>query len=535
MIHDWIHIVRCPGCYGTLEPRELALEQRVVKKGVLVCKSCSLEYPIIDGIAFLAVIDNSWAVILKELIARHEIVARDVSQVQIEKDREQVKQQQTADVGVLMDDLFDFAIERLNLSNGPLVVDVGAGSCKTSRALTEKGAVVFSTETEISNLAYLNFEALRHDPSEEIVFNGRTFYYRNPDTIPVYFSTVVCDVQRLPFEDGIFDAALCRSVLHHIQSCSKAIKEMVRVVKTGGDVMFISEPIRAVFDKESDHLRGVFDKEEGLNEHCPTLLHYTLPLFRFADRIQIHYRPTHTRSVTKKIFDLLNYNYEKHLRADEVVSGWRIAKLLFTGASINLYAKRNKKKVKKPKTIDPRQLSFSISDIARVYFDFDNTKSLEGITKHTDELKSIRLSLLNRSSIRLPSTVKVGHPDLNLLESGWREPTTYQGDAFRYTMLHAKTLIGSAKEKSLTLEIIVGNSGLTGVSEGKIVLDSEELGKFECRENTWQKLRFEFDNKLLYTVHLLEIRNTILSPRKESEPTPNEYGVAVKEIRIVRS
>jgi SAM-dependent methyltransferase len=49
------------------------------------------------------------------------------------------------------------------------------------------------------------------------------------------------DVERLPFDDGEFDAVLCFQTLEHVPSPSAALSELARVCRPGGDV-FVSVP-----------------------------------------------------------------------------------------------------------------------------------------------------------------------------------------------------------------------------------------------------------------------------------------------------
>jgi ubiquinone/menaquinone biosynthesis C-methylase UbiE len=51
--------------------------------------------------------------------------------------------------------------------------------------------------------------------------------------------------QVLPFPDKTFDVIVCRSLLHHLPEPEKGIKEMDRVLKNGGEVIF-AEPIESV-------------------------------------------------------------------------------------------------------------------------------------------------------------------------------------------------------------------------------------------------------------------------------------------------
>jgi SAM-dependent methyltransferase len=49
------------------------------------------------------------------------------------------------------------------------------------------------------------------------------------------------DVAGLPFKDGAFDAVICSEVLEHIQDNRKAVRELIRVLKPGGELV-ISVP-----------------------------------------------------------------------------------------------------------------------------------------------------------------------------------------------------------------------------------------------------------------------------------------------------
>ncbi len=58
--------------------------------------------------------------------------------------------------------------------------------------------------------------------------------YQVLDKEPSFNPDIVGDVCQMPFEDGSFDAVICKAVLEHIQEPKKAAREIFRVLKPGG-------------------------------------------------------------------------------------------------------------------------------------------------------------------------------------------------------------------------------------------------------------------------------------------------------------
>ena len=54
--------------------------------------------------------------------------------------------------------------------------------------------------------------------------------------------TVMCDAERLPFENDTFDVVFGHAVLHHIPDLEQAFREFRRVLKPGGFIAFCGEP-----------------------------------------------------------------------------------------------------------------------------------------------------------------------------------------------------------------------------------------------------------------------------------------------------
>jgi SAM-dependent methyltransferase len=69
---------------------------------------------------------------------------------------------------------------------------------------------------------------------------------------------VAADLNRLPFADGSFDAALCVTVLYHsaIASPGASVAELARVVKPGGVVCLMEPGVRRLFRAHDREVHG---------------------------------------------------------------------------------------------------------------------------------------------------------------------------------------------------------------------------------------------------------------------------------------
>lgn len=127
--------------------------------------------------------------------------------------------------------------------------------------------------------------------------------------------TFLSDAQNLHFKNNMFDCIVILEVLEHLQDDQKAVKEINRVLKSGG-VVIASVPSPPFTDKDmkNGHLR-VYGRDEFLNlfekngfEHKHDINYY--------DRLRFFYNPTKKiirtlNSVQNKLFNQ-NKEYVEH-------------------------------------------------------------------------------------------------------------------------------------------------------------------------------------------------------------------------------
>ncbi len=61
--------------------------------------------------------------------------------------------------------------------------------------------------------------------------------YKIIDKVPDYNPDLVGDIHQLPLADGSFDAVVCISVLEHVEDPQRAVREIHRVLKPGGQAL----------------------------------------------------------------------------------------------------------------------------------------------------------------------------------------------------------------------------------------------------------------------------------------------------------
>lgn len=255
--------MRCVGCNSpSLQAITEQSHEEYVLDGTVKCIQCGILYRIKDGILILKIHDRD---VLREK-SQWEQFAK--TEGWLEKNELYLEALPSAGanflmhkdtIGWLTHEYNFFTMLKILSLKGKSVLDFGAGRCWSSKWMAMKGAEVVA------------FDALEHPT---IGLGAGAVFLKNHD---IYFDRVCGDFNELPFQDETFDIVVSTGSMHHSNNLSVTIGEVARILKTGGSLAIMNEPVRSFRSlDETVKLKG---DQEGINEHEYRMTRY-LSLFR---------------------------------------------------------------------------------------------------------------------------------------------------------------------------------------------------------------------------------------------------------------
>jgi SAM-dependent methyltransferase/uncharacterized protein YbaR (Trm112 family) len=290
---ELLALLRCPSC-GSPEGLRLdavASDERETREGSLHCRSCDATRPVSEGVADMLLNPSA------EVIAEAEGLERFAAEMRRDGwDRARVLKLPYERDGYWYTQArsMERLLDTVPFRPGQPILDVGSNTCWAAATFARIGLRAVALDISMTEM-----QGLRTGD----------WWIADQD---LYFERVLGQMSALPFADESFDWVFCCEVLHHNdrRGMTRALREAHRVLRPGGGLIVMNEPLRWPTDLKRDH--GAEVAAYDGNEHVYFVAEY-LWMARRAGFSRIR--------LTEPAFDSFHSNDPLHLTLDASALG----------------------------------------------------------------------------------------------------------------------------------------------------------------------------------------------------------------------
>ena len=257
---ELLAILACPVCKSS------DLKSIVSEAPQLCCESCGTSYGFNNDIPLLYKNDFAWAPKQREA----------EGWVEMWKDMAAYNDEHpiyldlpfgvTVEPWITMEQMFRAALFQMNLRGGEKILDIGAGEGWASQQFATRGAHAVAIDVVPDGKLGL----------------GRAWKRMGLTNAP--FDLIIGDNENLPLQPNSFDIVFASNALHHHDHLDKLFSNIYRVLKPGGRLISIGEPLITIYQRESDTTDGDRERAFGIIERRRRFYHYILALWQAGFR-----------------------------------------------------------------------------------------------------------------------------------------------------------------------------------------------------------------------------------------------------------
>ena len=264
---ELLSILACPNCFSP--------HLRQVQNGeeALVCDRCGHRYGFEHNIPLLYKDDEFWAPKRREALGWVSMW----KEIGLYEDPAFIPELPfiSDEPWATIARMFRAALFQMDLRGGERILDIGAGEGCACQYFAQKGCHAVAID-------------IVPDPKLGL---GRA--WRRMNHTGTIYDLLIGDNERLPFQPNTFDFVFSSNTLHHSEHLDRTLANVYRVLRPGGRLIAIGDPVRTIFQKEDDVHDGEREKSHGIIEKRRRFYEYLFRVWR-AGFHNIHWEDADT-------------------------------------------------------------------------------------------------------------------------------------------------------------------------------------------------------------------------------------------------
>jgi ubiquinone/menaquinone biosynthesis C-methylase UbiE/uncharacterized protein YbaR (Trm112 family) len=312
-----LDLIFCPICKAQQFDLSIEQENQVeIRQGIVTCQKCQRAYSVQDGILDLLVDPSQeilneqagWTQLEKYVVNTDEVMLSLPDGIGEHKAAWQGQAEN-----------FHYLWSQIKLTGSENVLDLGAGRCWATRYFARQGCSAVGLDVLLTRYVGLK--------------TGDIYLEKEG----VYFDRICGDMHQIPLRKNSFDIVFMAATLHHSDDIRATLQQAHDVLKPGGRLILVNEPVVGIF---ASKVLSCPEVEAGINEHVYRYLEYRQALRKLKMGYQLFPFIGSYHRVINKMNHLMVKTFPRQLMPKLIWRPFLVTQLLLYGGILNLIAQK---------------------------------------------------------------------------------------------------------------------------------------------------------------------------------------------------